>query len=411
MDNLIRTIDTAIAANDVATLQAVFGGFGGPNSWQSVGQGEQRSIAAHLIVQAVQNEATFLTPDNLSNMMDVFVTALSHLPVSVEHAADNTLRQKIFQHLVHVNGDYSTAARILAGTRMEDEGPYQMTAAQKTDIHVSVAECFLQQDEIAESDSAVNKAGITVEQIPNKDQHTALILRYKSTYARVLDANRKFLQAASRYHELSQSSHSDVIAEEDLYNMLGRAATCAILAPSGPQRQRVLGHIANDERLGALETLPEFATHAAIVRKMWSQQILRPAELTVLEASLAPHQKAVMGDGLTILERGVVEHNMIAVSNLYESIYVTELAHILGVSNAKAESIAAKMILDDDGSSLHARATMDQVEGLLEFGEQDDAAGANPQETYDRSVTNFCLQLNLVTDAIKAKAAAASGAV
>lgn len=65
-------------------------------------------------------------------------------------------------------------------------------------------------------------------------------MRYKSTYARVLDSNRKFLQAASRYHDLSQSS-TDVIQAQDLLIMLGRAATCAVLAPSGPQRHRVLG--------------------------------------------------------------------------------------------------------------------------------------------------------------------------
>ena len=99
-----------------------------------------------------------------------------------------------------------------------------------------------EEDEIVESDSAVTKAGGVVSSIANPEQHMTLILRYKSTYARVLDANRKFLQAASRYHDLSQSS-GELIRAEDLLGMLGRAATCAILAPSGPQRQRVLGHV------------------------------------------------------------------------------------------------------------------------------------------------------------------------
>jgi COP9 signalosome complex subunit 4 len=93
-----------------------------------------------------------------------------------------------------------------------------------------------------ESDSAVTKAGSVVESIAKPEEHMALILRYKSTYARVLDSNRKFLQAASRYHDLSQSS-TELIRAEDLLGMLGRASTCAILAPSGPQRQRVLGHV------------------------------------------------------------------------------------------------------------------------------------------------------------------------
>jgi COP9 signalosome complex subunit 4 len=111
-------------------------------------------------------------------------------------------------------------------------------------VYVKIAECFLEEDEIVESDAAVTKAGSVVESIANPEQHMALILRYKSTYARVLDSNRKFLQAASRYRDLSQSS-GDLIRADDLLVMLGRAATCAILAPSGPQRQRVLGHVSS----------------------------------------------------------------------------------------------------------------------------------------------------------------------
>jgi COP9 signalosome complex subunit 4 len=119
---------------------------------------------------------------------------------------------------------------------------------------------------------------------------------------------------------------------------------------------------------------------------------LRPEELTKFEASLADHQKATMGDGLTIMERGVVEHNMIAVSNLYRSIYVKELARILGVDVHKAEKIASSMILE---GSLHG--SIDQVEGLLEF-----EAEESPEQTWDRSITSFCIELNKVTDAVKA---------
>jgi COP9 signalosome complex subunit 4 len=170
------------------------------------------------------------------------------------------------------------------------------------EVYVKIAECFLEEDEIAESDAAVTKAGSVVESISNPDQHLALILRYKSTYARVLDSNRKFLQAASRYHDLSQSS-GDLIRAEDLLAMLGRAVTCAILAPSGPQRKRVLGHIYNDSRLSQLDSIPQFETHATILTKMYKNQILGKDELIKFESSLQPHQKAVMGDGLTIMER------------------------------------------------------------------------------------------------------------
>jgi len=219
-----------------------------------------------------------------------------------------------------------------------------------------------------------------------------LILRYKSTYARVLDANRKFLQAASRYHDLSQSS-TDLIDADDLLQMLGRAATCAILAPSGPQRQRVLGLVFKDPRLHQLDAIPSFEAHSAILSKMYKHQVLRKEELTKFESSLATHQQAMMGDGLTIMERSVIEHNMIAVSKLYRSIYFTELGLVLGVSRNKAEKVAATMIMDGG-----LNGSIDQVDGLLNFEKEE-----SPQAFRDKSITSFCGELNRISDMIQAE--------
>lgn len=182
-----------------------------------------------------------------------------------------------------------------------------------------------------------------------------------------------------------------MIDADDLLHMLGRAVTCAILAPSGPQRQRVLTSIVNDPRLPSLDIIPDFATHGTIIKKMYTHQIIRPTELLQFEASLVDHQKAVMGDGMTIMDRAVVEHNMIAVADMYESIYLSELAWILGVTSKKAESIAANMIMD---GSIHA--SIDQVEDLLLFTNEE-----QPIETYDRMVNNFCVELNNIVTNIK----------
>lgn len=141
-----------------------------------------------------------------------------------------------------------------------------------------------------------------------------------------------------------------------------------------------------------LDGIPQFETQSVILSKMYKHQILQPDELRKFESSLQPHQKAVMGDGLTIMERGVVEHNMIAVSKIYDSIYVSELALVLGVSPEKAEKIAASMIMD--GS---LAGSIDQVEGLLEFQPEDSV-----QMSWDKSISNFCEGLNQVTDAIQA---------
>lgn len=98
-----------------------------------------------------------------------------------------------------------------------------------------------------------------------------------------------------------------------------------------------------------------------------------------------------MGDGLTLMERGVVEHNMLAVSKIYQSIYVSELSLVLGVDASKAEKIAASMIME--GS---LAGSIDQVEGLVEFQPEDSA-----HATWDKSISNFCVELNRVMDAIQ----------
>lgn len=242
MEDLAQKVDQGIRNNDYGIIGGVFSF--GPSSWQSIGQGEQRGLAAHFIKGAVNTQGFLPAAFASGQMMQVMTEALNMLPSTVEGAADNKLRQMLFDYKVNEEGEYSAAARILAGMRMEDDpnSVYFTTPADKCDVYVKIAECFLEEDEVAESDSVVTKAGSVVESIENPELHMPLILRYKSTYARVLDFNRKFLQAASRYHDLSQSSEQ-LIRAEDLLVMLGRAATCAILAPSGPQRQRVLGHV------------------------------------------------------------------------------------------------------------------------------------------------------------------------
>lgn len=255
MDQLARTIDTAIQNNDYPTLYNVFLDSNGPAQWHQVGQGEQRSVAAHFVAAAVASPNFLPRAFESEEVVQVMSTALQFLPSVVENAADNKLRQMLFEHKVQKEGDYAGAARILIGMRMEDDpsSVYYMDAAAKCDVHVKVAECFLAEDLISESDSAVNKAGTVLESIKNPEEHVSLILRYKSTYARILDANRKFLQAAQRYHDLSQSS-TDAIDAEDLLQMLGRAATCAILAPESPQRRRILGHVSRRWNLFVVST-------------------------------------------------------------------------------------------------------------------------------------------------------------
>jgi COP9 signalosome complex subunit 4 len=82
--------------------------------------------------------------------------------------------------------------------------------------------------------------------------------------------------------------------------------TTSILAPAGPQRSRILGTLTRDERVAA--SLP--AHLDSMLRKMLLDYIVRPAEMKEFEAGLAPHQRATVEGGGTVLERAVREHNV-----------------------------------------------------------------------------------------------------
>ena len=205
-------------------------------------------------------------------------------------------------------------------------------------------------------------------------------------------------QAAGRYYDLSQSAgkyhrHHWFIDTDDLVEFLGRAATCAILAPSGSQRHRILGLVYKDDRLSQLDSISHFSTHSSILSKMDKAQVIkRDNDLVQFEESLAEHQKALMSDGLTIMERALIEHNMVAIGQLYSTIYISALGQLLGVSSDRAENIASKMILD--GSLI---GSIDQVDGILTFGELD----RSELVAWDEAITSFCTQLNGVTDAAR----------
>ncbi|KAF8426339.1 hypothetical protein EV426DRAFT_572792 [Tirmania nivea] len=77
---------------------------------------------------------------------------------------------------------------------------------------------------------------------------------------------------------------------------------------------------------------------------------------------LKPHQLAKLSDGSTVLAKAVIEHNLLATSKLYNNIGVEELGVLLGLSGAKAEEYAARMI---EQKRLAGR--IDQIDKLIYF--------------------------------------------
>ena len=268
--------------------------------------------------------------------------------------------------------EWSSAAQALAGIDL-DSGMRVLDPEYKLDKNVKIAMLFLEDDDAVSAETYIKKASSLLSSCKNEEVE----LQYKTCYARVLDSKRRFLEAATRYYELSQLGGrvigGNMVQEEDLAQALAAAVTCTILSAAGPQRSRVLATLYKDERTARLPVFP-------FLERVYLERVLRPEEVAAFAETLAPHQVAILPDGATVLERSVMEHNLEAASKLYSNVYISELAELLGVPVEKAEAAAARMVLEK-----RLQGTIDQVDGLLVFG-----AAAGPVEQWDRTIEGLC---------------------
>lgn len=91
-------------------------------------------------------------------------------------------------------------------------------------------------------------------------------------------------------------------------------------------------------------------------------RLLQKEQIARFLPTLQPHQLATHPDGDTVLDRAVMEHNLLAVSRLYTNIAFEELGQLLSVSPVKAETTAARMIYEN-----RMKASIDQVDAILQF--------------------------------------------
>ena len=121
--------------------------------------------------------------------------------------ADYMLREALFDYYLG-HGEYAEAAQVLSGVNL-DSTVRVFSDAEKVDILVKISEAFLEDaDHVEKAELFVNKASALM----NSVSDLALQLRYRTTSARVLDLNRKFVDAAQRFYELSCMTHANVTA-------------------------------------------------------------------------------------------------------------------------------------------------------------------------------------------------------
>jgi COP9 signalosome complex subunit 4 len=296
----------------------------------------------------------------------------------------NSLRFQLAD-LIEEEEEWSEAARVLMGISL-DSGQRTIPDEDKLRVNVRIVRLLLEDEDSVQAESYYNRAALLVHSTSDKET----LLQFKLCQARISDYARKFLEAAMRYHELSWVAEID---EEERRHMLSAAVTCAVLAPAGPNRSRILASLYRDERSADLPTYN-------ILSKMFLDHILRSAEVKEFEGTLKPHQLARIAissnDQLasaipddrstvasevststrtgpsTVLDRAVMEHNLLASSKIYNNITFRGLGALLDLTPGAAETMARKMI--EQG---RLRGSIDQVDKLIWFEErdEDDAQG------------------------------------
>jgi len=423
MESIKNEVSSQIAAGSLVGAKASLSTI---VSEENVNQMIARPLLLHMceelrdkqMAMCLQEKAFSLGEENLLNFVNFTLNTIKNHALKTQFDdSDRTLREMLFSF--HVTcGEYKTGADYLCEVNIESN-LLKLGIEKKTDLLVRCAEAYLQDEESSSAETVLNRARSFMNDVSDLVENEArqaaaaaaadtqngnnaavpegpisassaqlLQLRYRVIRAKVDDANRKFVEAARQYYELSNVSSVSVPQQEKL-ELLGNAVTCAVLGKAGPQRSRVLGLLYKDDRLKELSALPKFSSHESILVKMYTERLIKTIELATFEESLSQHQKAITGDGrTTIVEKAMQEHNMQATSRIYDNITFVELANILRLDVHEAEAVAAKMITEH-----RLNGQIDQTIGVLQF---QTSSTVEPLLSWDERIREIC---NDVSDA------------
>ena len=342
----------------------------------------------------VSRQVLSVLPSVLSQMSDsnAYASVARHAlekmaPRAVSFEEQNAAIREAFADVLERQEKLSEAASVLAGIDL-DSGVRQVGDEYKFRICVRTAMLYLEDDDSVGADAFIKKATFLFD----ATKEDGVTLQFRVCYARILDAKRKFLDAAVRYYVISKydsvsagdSGGSDAnhdgatamdatgadgsggadsvplkIDSDDIKVALMCAVSCTILAAAGPQRSRMLATLYKDERCKHLETFP-------ILEKVFMDRILMQQDINAFSRTLKPHHLALTADGSTVLQRSMVEHNMLSCSKVYNNIGFGELGMLLGIDKTNAEFVAARMITEG-----RMAGSIDQLESMIYFNDID----------------------------------------
>jgi COP9 signalosome complex subunit 4 len=277
--------------------------------------------------------------------------------------------------------DFMEAARILQAIPLES-GQRSISNEYKLQIYIRILRCLLEEDETAEADAYLNRASHLVTPTTKSE----LLVHFKLCQARIFDARRRFIDAGTKYFELSLMS--DQIAADERQACLAAALVCAVLSPAGPARSALLSTLYAGEETRALE-------HFSILEKMFLERLITPQELELFASTLRPHQMALLPDGTTVLTRAAIEHNVLAAAKVYDNVATDTLAKLLDLTPAKAERFARGMI-----ESGRLKGKIDQVSGIIEFQDASARQQGPASARWDASMASLLSEVEAIASAV-----------
>ncbi|KAJ3120247.1 COP9 signalosome complex subunit 4 [Nowakowskiella sp. JEL0407] len=279
--------------------------------------------------------------------------------------------------------NWTEAAKILQGIPL-DSGHRTISDDYKLRIYLHIARLLLEDEDATMAETYLSRASLL---IPTTKE-LVIQLQYKFAQGRIADYKRQFLVAAAKYNELSYVVE---MADSERVACLVNAVTCAVLASAGPQRSRMLATLYKDERVRERQEFKDVGVYA-ILEKVFLERVLRKHEVEEFAKSLKSHQMARLGDGTTVLERAVIEHNLLSASRLYNNIRFDELGALLGIGEEQAEGVAVRMV--GEGRLV---ASIDQIERLIYF------RVGKVGVSWDHQIVSLCHHVDAIIDSVQLK--------
>eukprot|EP00002_Diphylleia_rotans_P020357 TRINITY_DN3955_c0_g1_i2.p1 TRINITY_DN3955_c0_g1~~TRINITY_DN3955_c0_g1_i2.p1 ORF type:complete len:392 (+),score=100.43 TRINITY_DN3955_c0_g1_i2:52-1227(+) len=333
-------------------------------------------VLSRAILQEISTELTKL-PHEIHKAVAIHILMKVQPRVISFEEQVSSIREALAEIFIEEE-NWTEAAKTLIAIPL-DTGNRVIDEIYKAKIYVKIARLHLENDDIVQAESYVTRSSSTVANCNDKE----LQIAHKVCFARILDGKRRFLDAASRYLEIS-----NLVGAEEQMQSLEYAAICAILAGAGPRRSQVLSKLYKDERCSRLEVFP-------VLEKVFFDRLLANEEIEKLTAHLKPHHLAITSEGGTVLDRAMIEHNLLAASKLYQNISLVQLGTLLRVDKERAERVAARMISED-----RLVGSIDQITGFVHFEEDHQA-----MRHWDQQIEELCLSVTKISQNIRSKEA------